>query len=96
MGSLRNFFRKWFFKEPSFERFFVESELVPKEPCFEGSLRNLYRFFEELLKKMGSLKNPRLKGSLWNQKWCFKEPCFKGSLRYLYRLIEELLKEMFL
>jgi len=29
IGSLKNSLRKWFFKEPWFERFFVESEMVP-------------------------------------------------------------------
>jgi len=27
---LKNSFRKWFFKEPWFERFFVEPEMVPQ------------------------------------------------------------------
>jgi len=73
---LKNYSRKWFFKEP----------------WFEGSLKYLYRFFEELFKGHGSLKNSGLKGSLWNQKWCLQEPFPEGSLRHLYRLFEELFK----
>jgi len=48
---LKNSLRKWFFKEPWFKRFFVETETVP-EPLFEGSLRNLYRFIEEHFKEI--------------------------------------------
>jgi len=29
IGTLKNYLRKWFFKEPWFERFFVEPEMVP-------------------------------------------------------------------
>jgi len=29
IGSLKNSLRKWFFEEPWFERFFMESEKVP-------------------------------------------------------------------
>jgi len=29
ISSLKNSFRKWFLKEPWFERFFVEPEMVP-------------------------------------------------------------------
>jgi len=49
---LKNYLRKWFFKEPWFERFFAEPEMVPYRTIFEGSLRQLYRFFEELFKEM--------------------------------------------
>jgi len=40
------------FKEPWFERFFVEPKMVPLRTIVEGSLRHLYRFFEELFKVM--------------------------------------------
>jgi len=60
------------------------------------------RFFETALKVLsitlegnGSLKNPCLKGSLRDHKWCLKEP-FEGTLRHLYRFFEELFKEMVL
>jgi len=52
IGSLKNSVRKWFFKEPWFEKFFVESEMVPWRTFVEGSLRHLYRFFEELFQEM--------------------------------------------
>jgi len=48
-GSLKNSLRTWFFKEPWFERLF---KWCFEEPCIEGSLRHLYRFFEELFKEM--------------------------------------------
>jgi len=44
----------------------------------------------------GSLKNPGLKGSLWNQKWCLKEPFQKVFLRHLYMFLKDLFKEMVL
>jgi len=56
----------------------VEPKWCLKEPFSKGSLRHLYRFFEELFKEMVLLKNPGL----------------KGSLRHLYRFFEELFKEM--
>jgi len=49
---LKNSFRKWFFKETWFERFFVEPEESHEEPFVEGYSRHLYRLFEELFKEM--------------------------------------------
>jgi len=43
-----------------------------------------------------SLKNPGLKGSVWNHQWCLNEPCFEGSLRHFYRFLESLFQEMVL
>jgi len=48
---LKKYLRTWFFEEPWFERFFVEPEMVP-ERIFKGSMRHLYRFCEEIFKKM--------------------------------------------
>jgi len=41
------------------------------------------------------LKNPGLKGSLWNQKWGLTEPFVKGSLRHLYRFLKNSLRKWF-
>jgi len=62
LDYLKKSFRKWLFKEPWFERFFVEPEMVPWRIIYEGSLEHLYRFFKELFKKW-FFKDPRLKGS---------------------------------
>jgi len=50
--SLKNSLRIWFFKEQWFEIFFVEPEMVSQRTIFDGSLRNLYRFCEEIFKEM--------------------------------------------
>jgi len=39
LGSLKNSLRKWFFKEPWFERFFVEPYMAPY-------IKKCWRFFE--------------------------------------------------
>jgi len=52
MGYLKNFLRKRFFKELWFERFLRNHKWCLKEQFFGGTLRHLYRFFEELFKEM--------------------------------------------
>jgi len=51
IGSLKNYLRKWFVKEPWFERIFVEPEMVPQRfsETFIGSLKNYLSkwFFRE-------------------------------------------------
>jgi len=44
---------------------------------FEGSLRNIYRFYDYTLFGNGSLKNPGLKDPLGNETFFLKEPFFK-------------------
>jgi len=60
-GSLKKSFRKWFFKEPWFERFFETPHMVPQRTIFLKVLRDTF---------IDSLKH-----SL--RKWFFKEPWFK-------------------
>jgi len=50
IGSLKNYLRKWFFKEPWFKGGTRNGAL--KNNFLMVSLRHLYRFFEDLFKEM--------------------------------------------
>jgi len=73
---LKNYLRKWFSKEPWFERFFVEPEMVllwhhSEEPFLVPGGTFIFSFFKGSLNTViGYLKN-----SL--RKWFFKEPWFE-------------------
>jgi len=52
IGSLKNYLRKWFFKEPCFEKVLSETKNGALKNHFEGSMTPLHRFYEELFKEM--------------------------------------------
>jgi len=77
MGSLKDYLRKWFFREPWFERFFVEPEMVllwhhseEPFPVPDGSymvLRgNKQRVAEEDGRRIKEMKCSHLR--FWNQR----------------------------
>jgi len=93
-GSLRQLYR---FFEELFKEMGLYGTLVWMVLCgvrdgafknhsFNGSLRRYHRFFEELFKEMVQgaqrVKNPGLKGSLWNQKWFFYDITLKNHVLF--------------
>jgi len=53
--------------------------MVPERTIFKGSMRQLYRLFEDLFKEIVLFKEPFYESSLKNylRKWFFQEPWFE-------------------